>query len=218
MYNLTINSSEQQTTKTSIARLYDKMLTMKNINLLHNFVGRCIFVVTNLILVFSAVSCTAQPETSEKPHDSFHSHTTMKRPIEKSEQQWREQLTPEQYRIVRQKGTERAFTGKYDHFFENGMYACVACKTPLFSSDTKYNSGCGWPAFFDGLEGKIEYAPDSSHGMYRTEILCKACGGHLGHVFEDGPKPTGMRYCVNSESLVFIPAGSSPDSTKSESK
>ncbi|MFQ6604914.1 MAG: peptide-methionine (R)-S-oxide reductase MsrB [Fidelibacterota bacterium] len=120
-----------------------------------------------------------------------------------TEAQWKEKLTPEQYRVLRQKGTERAFTGIYDEFFEPGTYVCAACGAELFDSDTKYNSGCGWPAFYNFLDGAIEEHPDNSFGMVRTEVTCARCGGHLGHVFNDGPPPTGLRYCINSTSLLF---------------
>ena len=126
-----------------------------------------------------------------------------KYPIQKTEAEWKEQLTDEQYRILRQKGTERPFTGKYNLHFEDGTYKCMACNTPLFESNAKFESGCGWPSFDKALEGTIEYARDTSHGMIRTEILCANCGSHLGHVFNDGPTETGQRYCVNSVSIDF---------------
>jgi len=125
----------------------------------------------------------------------------------RTEKEWQETLTPEQYRILREKGTERAFTGKYDKYFEKGTYTCAGCSTPLFESETKYDSGCGWPAFYQSLPESIDETPDHSFGRVRTEITCSKCDGHLGHVFTDGPKPTGLRYCVNSVSLDFI----SPD-------
>ncbi len=122
----------------------------------------------------------------------------------RTEKEWQETLTSEQYRILREKGTERAFTGKYDKYFEKGTYTCAGCSTPLFESETKYDSGCGWPAFYQSLPETIDETPDHSFGRVRTEITCSKCDGHLGHVFTDGPKPTGLRYCVNSVSLDFI--------------
>ncbi len=122
--------------------------------------------------------------------------------IEKTEQQWRAELTPDQYRILREKRTEPAFSGEYDHVFEPGVYRCAGCGTQLFDSDTKYDSGCGWPAFSaPASDETLEEETDASHGMSRTEVLCASCGGHLGHVFPDGPAPTGQRYCINSAAL-----------------
>ena len=122
-----------------------------------------------------------------------------------SDQEWKEKLSPEQFRILREAGTERPFTGEYNMHFENGVYKCAACDTPLFESDTKFDSGCGWPSFDKSIDGNVEYKQDRSLGMMRTEILCANCGGHLGHVFDDGPTDTGKRYCVNSLSLDFKP-------------
>ncbi len=126
-----------------------------------------------------------------------------KYPIQKSEAEWKTELTEEQYRVLRQKGTERPFTGEYNMNFEKGTYACMACHVPLFESTTKFDSGCGWPSFDEAIEGSIEYIRDTSHGMIRTEILCANCGSHLGHVFDDGPTASGQRYCVNSVSIDF---------------
>lgn len=126
-----------------------------------------------------------------------------KYPIQKTEAEWKQQLSEEQYRVLRQKGTERPFTGEYNIHFEEGIYTCMACNTPLFESATKFDSGCGWPSFDKSIEGRVEYIRDTSHGMIRTEILCTNCGSHLGHVFNDGPTETGQRYCVNSVSIGF---------------
>lgn len=124
-----------------------------------------------------------------------------------TETEWRERLTPEQYHTLREGGTERAFTGKYWDSKVDGMYRCAGCGTELFSSDTKFESGSGWPSFYQPLNpGMIEEVSDQSYGMVRTEIRCSNCGGHLGHVFDDGPNPTGLRYCVNSSSLELDPA------------
>ncbi len=123
--------------------------------------------------------------------------------MQKSEAEWKAQLTSEEYRILREKGTEYPHTGKYNLHFDNGTYACKGCNTPLFESDSKFESGCGWPSFDDAIEGTVEYVRDTSHGMIRTEILCANCGGHLGHVFNDGPTATGQRFCVNSASIDF---------------
>jgi peptide-methionine (R)-S-oxide reductase len=126
------------------------------------------------------------------------------RKIEKTDAQWRAELTPEQYNVMREKGTERAFTGAYVDNHAKGMYKCAACGEPLFDSDTKFDSGSGWPSFFKPLsQDAVETEEDRSHGMRRTEVICKKCGAHLGHLFDDGPKPTGQRYCVNSISLAF---------------
>ena len=119
--------------------------------------------------------------------------------------EWLEKLGPERFRILRQAGTERPFTGKFDGHKAEGTYTCGGCGAPLFASDEKFDSGCGWPSFDEALEGTIEKRVDRIHGMVRTEIRCKACGSHLGHLFDDGPTSSGLRYCVNSVSLTFTP-------------
>jgi methionine-R-sulfoxide reductase len=122
----------------------------------------------------------------------------------KTEEEWKKILTPEQYHVLREKGTERPFTGKYYKFNEKGVYCCAACGSELFTSDMKFDSECGWPSFDRAMDGgKIRYEIDRSYGWERTEILCANCGSHLGHVFDDGPTITGKRYCVNSVSLIF---------------
>ena len=127
--------------------------------------------------------------------------------IDKTDAEWRTELTPEQYSVLRQKGTERPFTGEYEHCKIDGTYRCAGCGAELFSSNAKFESGSGWPSFYEAIDkARVDEHEDRSHGMVRTEVTCRRCGGHLGHVFPDGPRPTGDRYCINSVALALDPA------------
>jgi peptide-methionine (R)-S-oxide reductase len=144
--------------------------------------------------------------TQQEPDMSQDDHNAPTYPGYKSDEQWREQLDSTQYQVTRHAATERAFTGKYWDHFDRGVYDCVCCGTPLFESDTKFDAGCGWPSYFRPINGEvIEEKTDRTHGMLRIEVRCKNCGAHLGHVFKDGPAPTGLRYCINSAALQFEP-------------
>lgn len=169
--------------------------------------------ITIVIIITTVLAVSLKNISQEKSvgnlYDSVFDSTKnkeskMEEKIIKSEEEWKRILTPEQYRVLREKGTERAYTGEYWNHFEPGVYKCAGCGTELFSSETKFDSHCGWPSYFTPLAGdRVIYKEDRSYGMIRTEVLCAKCGGHLGHVFDDGPEPTGLRYCINSVSLTF---------------
>lgn len=158
------------------------------------------------VMAFGILSCNSQ-ENSEALNKLLKNDTkNMSEKVNKPKQDWKEVLTPMQFKVLREKGTERPYTGKYNQHFKKGTYYCAGCDTPLFESDTKFDAGCGWPSFYAPLrKNNVNIEIDRSYGMYRHEVLCSDCGGHLGHVFNDSPKPTGLRYCINSASLHFKP-------------
>lgn len=161
-----------------------------------------------LALPLLVVSCNTanQNQATANRNPSPNQSEMSQEKVEKTEEQWRAELSPMQYYVLREKGTERPYTGAYWDNKDVGKYLCAGCSTLLFTSKTKYDSGCGWPSFYEAHNNdQILMRPDNSLGMRRVEILCATCEGHLGHVFEDGPPPTGLRYCVNSESMIFIP-------------
>ena len=152
-----------------------------------------------ILLLFTACKGESQNnQTKTKPNN------TMSNKVVKTDEEWKKVLSPEQFNVLREKGTEMPFTGKYYLHKEKGIYICAACGEELFRSDKKFDAGCGWPSFSDVLDSsKVVYTKDKTAGMMRTEITCAKCGGHLGHVFDDGPAPTGLRYCINSVSIGF---------------
>ncbi|MBC8644822.1 peptide-methionine (R)-S-oxide reductase MsrB [Flavobacterium lindanitolerans] len=153
-----------------------------------------------LVSIFAFVSCHSRKKKEISKRET-------PKQIQKTDAEWKKELTPEQYEVLRKKGTERAFTGEYYNHFEKGNYVCAACGNVLFTSNAKFHSDCGWPSFDQAIKGSVIYKEDTSFGMVRTEVMCAKCGGHLGHVFDDGPaQTTGKRFCTNSVSIKFVPA------------
>lgn len=166
-----------------------------------------------VILTLSFFSCKQGSSAADTNSQNKNTQTMDSPKVNKTDAEWKASLTPEQYEVLRNKGTERPGTGEFNDHYKKGMYTCAACGAELFSSDQKFNSHCGWPSF-DGEVGggdKVKKVKDFSHGMIRTEIICANCGGHLGHLFDDGPTASGQRYCVNSLSLAFKPAADSTE-------
>jgi len=173
-------------------------------------------IVMALGAVIFVTGCNATPTNSPAARNDSTSTNTMKFPLQRTEEEWRKLLTPEQYHVLREAGTERAFTGKYWDAKTPGEYRCAACGEILFKSDDKFDSHCGWPSFSEvAAQGKVIERKDTSYGMIRTEVLCANCGSHLGHVFDDGPGPKGLRYCINSASIDLgdtnLPSFKSPE-------
>jgi peptide-methionine (R)-S-oxide reductase len=158
----------------------------------------------NLFFLVLVISLSACDGISQNNSATPKPKSTMINKVEKTDEEWKKILNPEQYEVLREKGTEAPYSGKYYLHKEKGTYVCAACGEELFKSDTKFDAGCGWPSFSDVIDStRVVYTKDKSHGMIRTEITCAKCGGHLGHVFDDGPAPTGQRYCINSVSIEF---------------
>lgn len=163
--------------------------------------SKLLLLVVGMLFISTIGACQSGSKERANPKAKASMHYK----LNKTEEEWRKQLTPEEYKVLRQKGTERAFTGEFNDFKEKGIFTCAACGQELFSSETKFESGTGWPSFYKPISKEaVAEETDRAYGMLRTEVLCSNCGGHLGHVFPDGPKPTGLRYCLNSVSLDFV--------------
>lgn len=155
-----------------------------------------------IVLILTVLLTLTSCQSQQNKQNTTEAKST---PVTKTEEDWKRELTPEQYNILREKGTERPFTGEYWNHFEKGKYVCAACGNVLFDSDAKFVSDCGWPSFDKAIKGSVIYKTDTSFGMERTEVMCAKCGGHLGHVFDDGPEETtGKRFCTNSASIEFV--------------